>query len=77
MGFIDEQNKKLNKYDNEAKIYFNPLDSFPRNSPCPCNSGKKFKKCHRGNIEKRVNRDQFMALSLIVRAAKKGEEVSI
>lgn len=25
---------------------FNPLKSLPRNSLCPCQSGKKFKKCH-------------------------------
>ena len=23
-------------------------------SPCPCNSGKKFRKCHRGDIERMV-----------------------
>lgn len=23
----------------------NPLLKFPRNDPCPCKSGKKFKKC--------------------------------
>lgn len=25
---------------------YNPLLSYPRNAPCPCKSGKKFKKCH-------------------------------
>ena len=25
---------------------WNPLLNYPRNSPCPCQSGKKFKKCH-------------------------------
>ena len=25
---------------------FNEMRSLPRNRPCPCNSGKKFKKCH-------------------------------
>lgn len=25
---------------------WNPLLKLPRNSPCPCKSGKKFKKCH-------------------------------
>jgi hypothetical protein len=24
---------------------YNPLLKFPRNSPCPCRSGKKFKQC--------------------------------
>lgn len=26
----------------------NPLLQFPRNKPCPCRSGKKFKLCHLG-----------------------------
>lgn len=25
---------------------YNPLKSYPRNNPCPCKSGKKFKHCH-------------------------------
>jgi hypothetical protein len=25
---------------------WNPIRSYPRNNPCPCGSGKKFKKCH-------------------------------
>lgn len=25
---------------------WNPLLKFPRNLPCPCDSGKKFKACH-------------------------------
>lgn len=25
---------------------WNPLMKIPRNSPCPCGSGKKWKKCH-------------------------------
>ncbi|MSQ67747.1 MAG: zinc chelation protein SecC [Gammaproteobacteria bacterium] len=26
----------------------NPLRTVGRNDPCPCGSGKKFKKCHAG-----------------------------
>ncbi len=26
----------------------NPMRSVGRNDPCPCGSGKKFKKCHAG-----------------------------
>ncbi len=26
------------------------------NEPCPCGSGKKFKKCHRKNLEKQVQK---------------------
>jgi len=25
---------------------YNPLKKYPRNGPCICGSGKKFKKCH-------------------------------
>lgn len=29
---------------------WNPVSSFPRNAPCPCGSGIKFKKCHLSKI---------------------------
>lgn len=29
---------------------WNPLLKFPRNNPCPCGSGKKFKKCCVNNV---------------------------
>ncbi len=27
-------------------LTINPLLSIPRNLPCPCDSGRKYKKCH-------------------------------
>jgi hypothetical protein len=33
-------------YQLKPGFVWNPLKKFPRNSLCPCKSGKKFKKCH-------------------------------
>jgi len=30
---------------------WNPLKKYPRNAPCFCGSGKKFKVCHYGKIK--------------------------
>lgn len=29
---------------------WNPMLNYPRNAGCPCGSGKKFKKCHIGQV---------------------------
>lgn len=41
--------RKMKKmaYKVEADQQWNPLSKYPPNSPCPCKSGKKFKKCHK------------------------------
>lgn len=48
-GTIDPPKKGL---DPANRVFFlkdgfawNPLKSYPRNAPCVCRSGKKFKKC--------------------------------
>lgn len=33
---------------------WNPLLKIPRNAPCPCDSGKKFKHCHLVNMPRAV-----------------------
>lgn len=33
-------------YQVKKGFMWNPLRKIPRNMPCPCGSGKKFKKCH-------------------------------
>lgn len=33
---------------------WNPLLNFPRNSPCPCDSKKKFKNCHQSKLPKAI-----------------------
>ena len=49
------KNKSLYDYVEEASIKY-ILDTWPakipRNSPCPCNSGKKYKNCHKNDIDK-------------------------
>lgn len=39
--------RKIVKYRNDVPfVYFIPPMSGHKNSPCPCGSGKKFKRCH-------------------------------
>lgn len=50
LGALHEQSKfkiedNVWKYDT-GKLIEEPTVAINRNSPCPCNSGKKFKKCH-------------------------------
>ena len=40
--------------EDDADLYFNPLLDYPRNAPCICDSGKKFKKCHGPLIPTRI-----------------------
>jgi uncharacterized protein YecA (UPF0149 family) len=37
--------EKIFKQEMRSKKLTKPLKKISRNSPCPCNSGKKFKKC--------------------------------
>ena len=40
--------KNVSKYDNRSflgKLRKTEIEKIGRNDPCPCNSGKKFKKC--------------------------------
>ncbi|TSC62242.1 MAG: hypothetical protein G01um101448_900 [Parcubacteria group bacterium Gr01-1014_48] len=39
-------NNHSNKTSQTAVRELNPFAEVPRNAPCPCGSGKKFKKCH-------------------------------
>ncbi len=38
-------------------LVWNPLVALPRNMPCPCASGKKFKSCHLPNLPRVVPKD--------------------
>lgn len=50
--FSDEKRKEIKKSMLSSKIVRNE-DKIGRNDPCPCGSGKKYKKCHgaKGNTE--------------------------
>lgn len=43
--FSDEKRKEIRRAYNETKIVRND-SKIGRNDPCPCGSGKKYKKCH-------------------------------
>ena len=45
----DERRKELFKLGRESKTVVNE-EKIGRNDPCPCGSGKKYKKCHGKNI---------------------------
>lgn len=51
----DADRKKL--LDKAIEQYSNPYKNVGRNDPCPCGSGKKFKKCHLNKIEYLNNSD--------------------
>jgi hypothetical protein len=43
----DFSNEEYNKlFEEELRLRENPYANVGRNDPCPCGSGKKFKKCH-------------------------------
>ena len=42
--------------EDDGDLYFNPLLDYPRNAPCICDSGKKFKKCHGPLIPTRISK---------------------
>jgi len=58
-------------------MVLNPLKKYPRNSPCPCGSEKKFKSCHLDKIQLTCTPDQARKLEPIIKAAEKGEEITI
>ena len=45
----DTDRKKL--FEKAIEQYSNPYKNVGRNDPCPCGSGKKFKKCHLNKLE--------------------------
>jgi uncharacterized protein YecA (UPF0149 family) len=45
----------------------NPMTKYPVNSPCPCGSGKKWKKCHRQITNLHIPVDQAPALEVAMK----------
>ena len=43
-----EESRKLFQQNGNARQYVRTEQKIGRNDPCPCGSGKKFKKCHGG-----------------------------
>ena len=55
---------------------WNPMMSYPRNSECPCGSGKKFKKCHLNNTTLAIDKSEEKKLRNFVNAVKENPDVS-
>ena len=50
-SFCDAMSKMKSRqfksiHEEQKEPYINPYRKIGRNDPCPCGSGKKFKKCH-------------------------------
>lgn len=53
---------------------WNPLLKFPRNEPCFCNSGAKFKDCHLGKLKRTVSAKDSVEILKSMRAHKMAKE---
>lgn len=53
---------------------WNPLLKFPRNEPCFCNSGKKFKRCCLNKMAKTVSARDSVEILKSMRAHLKAKE---
>ena len=52
-------NHKISFYDTEKRGTLRSFN-YPRNKPCPCGSGKKYKNCHQSDLE---SKNQFRVKS--------------
>ncbi len=60
---------KANLYHSPAAGFvWNPMRSYPVNSPCLCGSGKKYKKCHRGQMAECVTPKEAKSISEKIKA---------
>ncbi len=55
------------------KEYQSRLEKTGRNDPCPCGSGKKYKKCHLAEDEEKNRQDRAKA-DIAVKPIPQGEE---
>lgn len=49
---------------------YNPLKSYPRNNPCPCLSGKKFKVCHLNKLPEVIPQKDAESYSRLLKLTK-------
>jgi uncharacterized protein YecA (UPF0149 family) len=63
-------------YTPKNGLTWNPLRKFPRNSPCPCGSNKKFKSCHLHLVSETCSLKEAKDLQTIVDMAKHGKNVA-
>lgn len=55
----------------EPRLVPNPLLGFPRNDPCFCNGGKKFKNCHLKKLPRTILPSLAEETKQVLRAAGK------
>lgn len=59
-GLSEEERAVRNQYERnlvatlKPGFAWNPLLTLPRNIPCPCGGGKKFKHCHLPNMPRAI-----------------------
>lgn len=52
---------------------WNPLKKHPRNSPCPCGSQKKFKKCHLDLLPEAITTQEAEKLKRLAKSNDKSQ----
>ena len=67
MGKIKDKIKNLAYQALTKKEYRNPLLQFPRNEPCYCKSGKKFKNCHMRTLPPKVSKEAAEELVVLMK----------
>lgn len=55
---------------NTTQFSWNPAQKIPRNTPCPCNSGKKFKRCCLRTMTQIVNKEDAEKAKPIIKALR-------
>ncbi len=58
------------EYEPEVGHSWNPIVSWPRNNPCFCQSGKKFKKCCMNKVSRTCMNTSYEMLRAAVKEAK-------
>lgn len=61
--------RKMNRLASKPKpgYAYNPLVKIPRNNPCPCQSGKKFKRCCLEMVPKIVSAEDAQKFSALMK----------
>lgn len=79
MSYKDNQ-KKFDKMNRMVQVprtgmTFNPMNRYPRNSDCPCGSGKKYKKCHMNQASMAVDKKDAAGIKAMVDHARENPDV--
>jgi len=69
-----ESGKRVYLSDREG-LDWNPMRSYPRNLPCACGSGKKFKRCCRDKMGELIPVERVPNAKRVVEMARAGIDV--